>query len=215
MILHRKLTKSAIVILVSLAAALIFAKLTTDVAELELANFDSTIMQQVYAVRTPALTTTMNAVSALGSNGLIVLLILVGGYLWYRNYRHLAVLFVAGSVGGELMNIMLKVVIDRPRPLVSPLVIEPDSSFPSGHSMDSLIVYFLIVYCVFRLTTNVTWRVASIIIATLLVAAIGYSRVYLGVHYPSDVLGGYLAALWWLGTVWLIDHWYLRPALKA
>lgn len=211
---HHILTKSAAVILISLAAALVFSLLVTQLTQTRLLDLDASIMTQVYALRTPALTEAMLAVSVLGGIGLITLLTLGVIAFWLANYRHLAILFVAGSLGGELLNLLLKQVIGRPRPVLSPLLDEPLASFPSGHSMDSLIVYVLLAYCVVRLTKNLVWRLLTIVIATVLVGAIGFSRIYLGVHFPSDVLGGYLAALWWLGTVWLIDHWYIRPALK-
>jgi undecaprenyl-diphosphatase len=106
-------------------------------------------------------------------------------------------------LGGVALNSLLKVSFARPRPeLVAPAVRVYTASFPSGHAAISAITYLTLAALLSRTTTS--WRIRSyfITIGVLLTFVIGLSRVYLGVHYPTDVLAG-----WCVGTAWALGCW--------
>ena len=86
---------------------------------------------------------------------------------------------------------------------------EPSFSFPSGHSVFAVVVYGMLIYIGMRHLRRMRERVAVVVAAGALIFGIGYSRIYLGVHYPSDVAAGYFVGAMWLGTVVAAD-WYLR-----
>lgn len=134
------------------------------------------------------------------------------GYFLYRKKYLKAILVAAGVGGAALMNIILKSIFDRPRPdLWEWLVVETHFSFPSGHATASMALALVIV----ALLWKTKWRAASIIGAALYIVSIGFSRLYLGVHYPTDILGG-----WLLGAAWIIIvinsiYWYVQKKAKA
>jgi membrane-associated phospholipid phosphatase len=137
-------------------------------------------------------------VSYLGAQFLIGLLaIVVIVLIVRRSWRHLVVLAVTCG-GGALVNVALKSVFHRTRPSFASEFHVTSWSFPSGHAMDSLIVYGLLAYWVGERWPRT--KVAAIIGAAALVVAIGYARIYLGVHYLSDVVGGYAAGFTWLAA---------------
>ncbi len=152
---------------------------------------------------TPTLTTFFFVITLTGSVELFVLLGLVVAamYSWQRRWLHVGT-WLSALVGAAILNQLLKGLFTRPRPtLPDPLLLESGYSFPSGHAMGSLIVYGVLVY--FAVLTLQNWwaRVAVILAATLLVLLIGFSRMYLGVHYVSDVVAGYAAGGVWLSAL--------------
>ena len=110
--------------------------------------------------------------------------------------RYYKALFVVVSIGGvALVNVLLKTLFDRSRPdLWQHLVTETSFSFPSGHSSASAALAFTVIV----LLWNTKWRTVSLSIGALYVVTIGFSRMYIGVHFPSDILGGWLLAAGWV-----------------
>jgi membrane-associated phospholipid phosphatase len=101
--------------------------------------------------------------------------------------------------GAGILNQFLKNTLQRQRPqLPNPWIAESGWSFPSGHAMCSLVIYGLLAYSICFLPTSRTFRLTFGLFTILLVIAIGFSRLYLGAHYFSDVMAGYLAAVFWL-----------------
>lgn len=125
--------------------------------------------------------------------------------------------WVAAFTGASLIDRWLKVAIHRPRPIyAASLLAHPTWSFPSGHAMGSLVGYGMLAYLMVLANRGKPSRQRMIVVlATCLVLIIGLSRLYLGVHYLSDVVGGYAAGLAWLATcialVELARHWRQRP----
>jgi membrane-associated phospholipid phosphatase len=110
--------------------------------------------------------------------------------------------WLAAVLGGEALNLLLKDLFARPRPHFGhPLVVETSYSFPSGQAMESLVVYGMLVYFTLLTLSSQKMRVASVGGAVVLVTLIGFSRVYLGAHYVSDVVGGFAAGGAWLSAV--------------
>ncbi|GAB1514020.1 hypothetical protein JCM33774_60620 [Actinophytocola sp. KF-1] len=161
--------------------------------------------------RTPGLNRVMEWVSVVG--GTVVLAVLaavVAGWLLLRRQRADAVLVAVTTAGAALLVPVIKHVVARP-PGADRLVVEASASYPSGHGVCACAVLgVLTVVLVARLTSRVL-RVAAIVVGVLAVAAIGVSRVYLGVHWPSDVLAGWLFGGLWLMVCLAFTSYWRRP----
>ena len=144
-----------------------------------------------------------------GYRVLLPLIVVAAIWLLVRRQLHRAVAFVAITVGGRLLVDTTKAIVDRPRPGLSPHLVDVTSmSFPSGHAANAMIMFL-------ALALIVVPRRSRLLIAAALIAAavIGLTRPILAVHWPSDVLGGWAIGLaWTLGCVRLYDRWMLgRP----
>ncbi|QEG37217.1 phosphatase PAP2 family protein [Bythopirellula goksoeyrii] len=150
--------------------------------------------------------------TALGGVGaLTIFILIVAGYLWLdRKFLMLAFL-LAATGSGVLMSLVLKHVISRPRPDIVPhLSHVATSSFPSGHSMLSAVVYLTLGSLLAASVPRNSLKIYVLAIAVLLSLIVGISLVYLGVHYPSDVLAGWIAGLVWALLCWLVARWLQR-----
>lgn len=122
----------------------------------------------------------------------------VAGFLMLDRKPHMAVFLVASTVSGLVMSMILKEIFSRPRPDIVPHLSHVyTSSFPSGHSMLSAVVYLTLGALISSVVKRPLVKVYVITIAVLLALIVGVSRVYLGVHYPSDVAAGWVAGLIW------------------
>jgi undecaprenyl-diphosphatase len=164
-------------------------------------SFDETVMRWMGAHRIEWIEQSLLEITALGT-GLVLMMIVVISALFLVATRHRfsAFLLLVASAGGLILNGILKSSFDRPRPRLFEWLTDPSSSsFPSGHAMGSAIVYFTVAYLIARLEKRRWMRAVTIITSLLLVLLISVSRLYLGVHYPSDVLAGMTIALGWAG----------------
>ena len=119
-------------------------------------------------------------------------------YLWRRGLFFWFKWLWISLAGAELTTHILKVLVARPRP-VGGLIVETGYSFPSGHAVIAVVLYGLISYFLFHALSRVTlWQRVTLCGMVVLVILIGYSRFYLGVHYFSDILGGYFIGLIWI-----------------
>ena len=105
---------------------------------------------------------------------------------------------LTGVVGTAGLNVILKHIIQRKRPNINRLILEEGYSFPSGHSMMSMTFYGMLIFLIFKYVKNTTLKWTLIVILTILLSTIGITRIYLGVHYPSDVIGGFVVSLTYL-----------------
>lgn len=150
--------------------------------------------------RTPAVTFVMKAASLVGDTPGMALMAIVGAVLlwWARRDAEAAVVLAAAAGAAVLVN-GFKTLYDRPRPPVGEqLTIETNPSLPSGHALGSMVVIGVLAAVVVLVVRPMAVRVLAIVAATLTVATIGISRLYLGVHWTTDVLTG-----WFLGGAWL------------
>jgi undecaprenyl-diphosphatase len=146
----------------------------------------------------------------LGSGSELTLIVIVAaGLLIVRRAFRTALLLVAATASGGLMVSLLKARFAHPRPtLVDHLVEVQSASFPSAHAANSAIVFLTVATFLLRIETGAIERIYTIAVAILLTLLVGISRVYLGVHWPSDVAAG-----WMLGSAWAILWWVAVAAL--
>jgi undecaprenyl-diphosphatase len=143
----------------------------------------------------------MLEVTALGTGTVVGMIVLVAGlFLWLNQHKHSAILLGAATIGGLVLDNLLKVGFNRPRPQIFEWGTHAmSSSFPSGHAMSSVIVYGTVAYLAARLQQNAASRILTMAFAALMIISICASRMYLGVHYPSDVLAGVIIGVAWAG----------------
>lgn len=188
----------------STAALWLFAGVTEDVIHHDpLIRTDVTMLEWLHCHNTVLGLRIFEAISFLGSAGFLVTLGIGVAMVLMRSRQWLPLATWAAALGGAgLLDELLKVTIERPRPAyASAFLTNLSFSFPSGHAMISLVGYGMLAYLLarFRATQRPT-QVALFLGAFVLALAIGVSRLYLGVHYFSDVIGGYAAGTGWLAT---------------
>ena len=168
-------------------------------------GFDLAVRGAVHSWASPLLTRAMRGVSELGEPGFAIPLgLLLAAILIWRGRARSAVTLAAAAVGGEVLNAILKAIFHRPRPEAFFGLPQPEHySFPSGHAMVSVCFYGALaaILAAGGARGAAYWALG---IAAPLV--IGFSRVYLGVHYPTDVLAGYAAAIVWLTILFRLDR---------
>lgn len=149
---------------------------------------------------------TMRDLTALGSPAILVFFVLaVGGALLARRQYHAFGLMMVATLGARLLNMLLKDLFERTRPDLSLHLTEVRSaSFPSGHAMDSAVIYLTLAALLARLVQPRALKLYFLGFAMLLSFLVGLSRVYLGVHYPTDVLAGWSAGLAWAALCWAV-----------
>jgi membrane-associated phospholipid phosphatase len=146
-----------------------------------------------------------------GGAALTIIVAVVAGLLFVQRLWLTGLATIAASTTGGLVVAFVKSQIGRARPdIVDHLVIVSHASFPSGHSANSAIVYLTLAGLAQQVTPDRATRRYVMVVAILLVGAIGCSRVYLGVHWPSDVLAG-----WSFGTLWALAWWLATAKVRA
>jgi undecaprenyl-diphosphatase len=185
-----------------------FLALASEVVEGETGGFDEAILM---ALREPGdlanavgplwVELMMKDVTSLGGTTVLTILTLAAaGYALVKGRSRMALFIAASVAGGTALGHSLKLVFARPRPeLVSHGVDVFTMSFPSGHAMLSAVTYLTLGTLLARLDMTIAGRAYIMALATFLTVSVGVSRVYLGVHYPTDVLAG-----WALGAAWAI-----------
>ena len=186
-------------------------------------EFDEATLRWIEANKTPLIDKAMVEITALGTGVVVLALVLVAGmFLWLTRHKYSALLLLVSTFGGVLLNTILKLGFDRPRPQVFEWGIHAaTSSFPSGHAMSAVVVYGTVAYLAARLQRHFWARVATLVGTGAIIVLICLSRLYLGVHYPSDVMAGALIGLAWAGfcmaTLEAIQKFAIRnePRIQA
>jgi len=146
--------------------------------------------------------------TALGSGTVLGLFVAaIAGFLLLQGLRRTAAFIVVASVGGWVLNALLKEFFRRPRPYAVPHLSQVMSlSFPSGHAMTSAAVYLTLGALLMRVADRRATKIYCMTCAMVMAALIGITRVYLGVHYPTDVLAGWLVGLSWALVCWMVER---------
>ena len=196
-----------LVVFVELAWETVFQKTT--------AFFDNVMFWVVRYFSSPAVDRIMIVITDLGFGSTYFLLIIAVLFLLASRRRWLALrILIICLAGGVVLNYVLKNLFERVRPDFLRVVDAAGYSFPSGHAMVSLCFYGMVGFLVARSLKHGSQRLAVLITVSLLVAAIGISRIYLGVHYASDVVAGYAAGFMWLTLCISLLIWWEKAAKR-
>jgi undecaprenyl-diphosphatase len=186
---------------VALAGTYAFAKFAGHVRSGSTQAFDTTVLKWIAAHRTPLLDQVMLEITFLGTGTVVLMIVAISGmFLWLTKHKYSALLLLISTAGGLLLNNFLKAGFGRPRPQVfewGTTVVS--TSFPSGHAMGAAVAYGTVAYLAARLQERHLHRVVTLVSAGVVILLISISRLYLGVHYPSDVIAGVIIGLAWAG----------------
>jgi undecaprenyl-diphosphatase len=192
-----------------------FVSLAGEVMEGDTRALDTQILTAFRKADDPAtpigpawMETVLLDLTAIGGPTVITLVVgAVVGFLCLQTRYRTAMVVAAAAVSGEVVNQLLKQLFLRPRPDVVPHLRDvTTASFPSGHAMESAIVYLTLGVMLMRVAERRITKIYCLGIAVLVTLLVGISRVYLGVHYPTDVLGGWIFGFLWASICWLIEQ---------
>jgi len=211
MVRESRLTRKYIffVLFIVLAGMAAFVGIAKWVTSKDVIVFDSTMIAFVQSFVSDRFTEWMIAISFFGSiKWIAAVLIIVACLLCWKKKYALAIFLLGASGAGALLNKGLKWFFKRERPDILPIVIEKSYSFPSGHSMGSLLFYGSLAFVVLHLMRPSKLRAIAVFVFCLFILLIGISRIYLGVHFPTDVLGGYSIGMAFLFICIIIFRYY-------
>lgn len=187
---------------------LVFVFIAHSVYTNEVIIFDDTLTSLIRQYTNHTMTTFMKGITFWGNTNtfLLVVIIISAALALLKNPLSKQKFFIGSSIGGWFLTEFLKWFFHRPRPDENPLIPATGYSFPSGHALVSIVIYGAIAYL---LSTNLPpslWRKIVTAGLSIFIFLIGISRIYLGVHYPSDVFGGFAVGGAWLITCIIIKH---------
>jgi membrane-associated phospholipid phosphatase len=192
-------------------AGVIFLEIADEVLEGERLRGDARIMLAIHQLSAPWLDKVMLTISWIGYPGVSGLVIAAVLWLWWRELRAEAVALLVSFAGASFLSQWLKMLFERPRPAVfTPVIAVGSYSFPSGHVMNSIGFYGFVAYLLWRHRRR-GWAVLSL----LFILLVAFSRVYLGVHYPSDIIGAFTIATVWVMFVITGYHIYCRRGKRV
>ncbi|WP_339842246.1 phosphatase PAP2 family protein [uncultured Maribacter sp.] len=177
-----------------------FIELTETLKTEVLANYDSAITDYVISYRSPTLTSYFKFVTNVGDTyGYLIVLgvFLVVSLFVFKRWKYVAQATLVLALA-TVSNMILKRFIDRARPGIEHLVSVETLSYPSGHAMSAMAFYGFLIFLVTKFKIQKVIKYVLIIVLVLLILSIGISRIYLGVHFPSDVAGGFIAGFIWV-----------------
>lgn len=207
-----------IAFIVSVFALIGFSFMAFAVSANDYLKFDSEVISVVQGWESPILTGIMKFFTYIGSTGSIIILSLFILIFLYKVLKHRLelVLFIAVMAGSPLLNAVVKLCFQRTRPDLHRLIEIGGYSFPSGHAMNAMSLYGILTFLLWR-HIKVKWgRMLLIVMSTLMILTIGISRIYLGVHYPSDIIAGYLAGGFWIAmSIWFFQRYQDRRQDKS
>jgi undecaprenyl-diphosphatase len=212
----------AVTALIIASTLFVFVELSNEVSEGETLAFDNFVLASFREPANPAnligpewLLTFVQEVSCLGGVSIIALITtLVVLFFAVQRRWHMICFFLVSFGGGALAMVLMKNLFNRPRPSIVPHLSHVSlGSYPSGHSMVAAIVYLTLGALLARSTSNPKMRMYYLVSACFLTIIIGFSRILLGVHYPSDVLAGWCAGIIWAGSSYLIAMMLQRRGL--
>lgn len=191
---------------ITVLAIILFSWIADEMREGDTIRFDDNVRSFVHSFSSPAMTKFMFAMSFMGATGLILMLlaavILCVGKKWYRALGWLALTLA----GAAVLSLTLKNGFHRARPEVFFGTLPHSYSFPSGHALFSFCFYAVMAGLINARVRSLWLRVVVFSVAAVMIVLIGLSRIYLGVHYPSDVVAGYVAGAIWVSTMITMDR---------
>jgi undecaprenyl-diphosphatase len=203
-------------ILIIAASSFLFLKLVSEIREGETHAADQAILLALRDPTDPSnpigplwVEMMFRDLTSLGSPSVLALVTIAAvSYLWIDRKRGAALFVVIAVAGGAALEILLKLGFARPRPeLVSHLVDVNSFSFPSGHATMATITYLTLGVLLARVQKHRRMKLYLLAVATFLALLVGFTRVYLGVHWPTDVLAGWCVGAAWALGCWLVATW--------
>ena len=179
----------------------IFIELTDTLSTDELRHYDDKITDYIISFRSPALTDYFTFITRIGGLygyiGVVILSAFVS-FVIFKKWKYMAQITLVLALSA-LSNLVLKRFINRSRPDIEHLVTVETLSYPSGHAMAAMAFYGFLIYLFYKFKMLKIIKYSVIFLLTILIFSIGLSRIYLGVHFPSDIAGGFIA-----GAIWVI-----------
>lgn len=178
----------------------LFVELTESLKTDLLADYDQQIAAYVISHRNPELTKYFIFVTHVGDiygYAAVLIAFTLMSIFVFKNWKYI-IQIVLVLILSAVSNLMLKRFIDRARPGIEHMVSVETLSYPSGHAMSAMAFYGFLIYLFYRFKINIFLKIGVILLLGLLILSIGLSRIYLGVHFPSDIAGGYIAGFIWV-----------------
>ncbi|PGM56154.1 phosphatase PAP2 family protein [Bacillus sp. AFS053548] len=200
----------SIAFLISLLSLFGFGLMALLVSNHSFYHFDSTVINFIQGLESPVMTSFMKIITFLGSSVFIIVLSISILYFLYKvlDHRSELILFIAALIGSNILCILLKLFFHRARPELHRLIEISGYSFPSGHATNAMTVYGILAFILWRNIRTKFGRSLLIIISLIMILLIGISRIYLGVHFPSDVIAGYFTGGFWISTaIWYYQRY--------
>jgi undecaprenyl-diphosphatase len=198
---------------ISLLCAIGFGLIALLISDNKTVNFDNSISSFIHNFNTPVLTSIMKFFTFIGSGAVIAVIVVLMMILFYNVLKHRTelILFMGILVGSALLNVLLKTIFHRARPIINRIIDVNGYSFPSGHAMAAFTLYGILTFLLWKHTPSYWGRSLLILCSAFMIIMIGVSRIYLGVHYPSDVIGGFLASgSWLILSIWTYQRYLER-----
>jgi membrane-associated phospholipid phosphatase len=195
-----------------LAAIFIFSFLVKQVFIDRQQEFDVSVFAWIHTYESPATTSLMRIITFMGTHYFLIPanMILTAYYIFIRRHRWYSIKVASIALSSTAIMLLLKQFFSRPRPLVPLLEAARGYSFPSGHSLVSFAFYGLLIYLCWHYLENRTLRWLYTLLLSALILFIGLSRIYLRVHYATDVIAGFS-----IGMVWLVLSIYILNRMEA
>lgn len=189
-----------IVLVLFIAAMIIFSIFAYRVLRWQNHAFDFLVFDKVAVMVNPVTTSFIQGVTFLGNHNFLVPvnLLLIVYFFFIKKHKWYSIKVPVIALGGLLLMTLLKQLFNRPRPLIPLLEPVRGLSFPSGHAMMSVTFYGLLILLVWEYITNRFWKWLLTSLLVILILLIGFSRIYLRLHYFSDVMAGFAAGIIWL-----------------
>ncbi|MFJ7974440.1 phosphatase PAP2 family protein [Peribacillus sp. NPDC096379] len=198
-----------IAFLISLFSLIGFCVMAILVSGKRIVQFDQSVISFIRGFESSVVTSIMKFFTFIGSLPFVLVISLIALILLDKVLKHRIelLLFIVVMIGTPLLNQVLKFVFQRARPDFHRLIEVEGFSFPSGHAMSAFAVYGILSFLLWRHIPTRLGRVTLIMFSSLFILMIGVSRIYLGVHYPSDIIGGYFASSCWLAiAIWIFQR---------
>ncbi|MCM3252511.1 phosphatase PAP2 family protein [Priestia aryabhattai] len=196
--------------MLSVLCLICFSGMAILISGSKIVAFDHDVISFIQGFESPLLTTIMKFFTFIGSTPAVAMISLFSLFFLYKVLKHRTelILFIAIIIGSPILNGLLKLLFHRARPNLHRLIEIKGYSFPSGHAMSAFAVYGILSFLLWRHIPTRWGRTLLILICSIMILAIGISRIYLGVHYPSDVIGGYFASGCWVAiAIWFYQRY--------
>lgn len=201
--------------LVCVGLGILFGYLASMISDRSIDRFDAAIIGVIQGMETPRLTKFLQFITMLGWGYPVIILTIgvLAHLIFVLKYRRQAFLYFVVVAATPTLNIVLKAYFQRERPMIHRIMEANGYSFPSGHSMIAFSFYSVLAYILWKNVQSRNGKRMLVIGSGMMILLIGISRIYLGVHYPSDVLGGFLASAIWVIVAIATFRWLERQRI--